>query len=116
MSLRGHRSESIDAISCIGTNSNFSLRRKDPQEFKNCVTSRFGSGWAWLLLENGKLKIESTPNQNSPLMEGKTPILGIDVWEHAYYLKHQNKRGDWVDEFFKIIDWKAVNKKFEEAK
>ena len=65
---------------------------KFKEKFKECATGRFGSGWAWLLVSDGKLAIEDTLNQNSPLMEGKKPILGIDVWEHAYYLKHQNKR------------------------
>ena len=88
---------------------------KFKEKFKECATARFGSGWAWLLVSDGKLAIEDTLNQNSPLMDGKTPILGIDVWEHAYYLKHQNKRGDWVDNFFEVIDWNEVERRYNEA-
>ena len=88
---------------------------KFKEKFKECATGRFGSGWAWLLGSDGKLAIEDTLNQNSPLMDGKTPILGIDVWEHAYYLKHQNKRGDWVDNFFEVIDWNEVERRYNEA-
>jgi len=88
---------------------------KFKEKFKECATGRFGSGWAWLLVSDGKLAIEDTLNQNSPLMDGKTPILGIDVWEHAYYLKHQNKRGDWVDNFFEVIDWNEVERRYNEA-
>ena len=88
---------------------------KFKEKFKECATGRFGSGWAWLLVSDGKLAIEDTLNQNSPLMDGKTPILGIDVWEHAYYLKHQNKRGDWVDNFFEVIDWNEVERRCNEA-
>ena len=66
---------------------------------------RFGSGWAWLVLSGNELEIYSTANQDSPLMEGKIPLLGLDVWEHAYYLKYQNKRGDYINAFFNIIDW-----------
>lgn len=88
---------------------------KFKEKFKECATGRFGSGWAWLLVSDGKLAIEDTLNQNSPLMEGKKPILGIDVWEHAYYLKHQNKRADWVDNFFEVIDWNEVERRYNEA-
>lgn len=88
---------------------------KFKEKFKECATGRFGSGWAWLLVADGKLAIEDTLNQNSPLMDGKKPILGIDVWEHAYYLKHQNKRGDWVDNFFEVVDWKEVEKRYKDA-
>jgi Fe-Mn family superoxide dismutase len=89
--------------------------------FKQAATGRFGSGWAWLSVnEEGELFISSTPNQDNPMMDvvdqRGTPILGIDVWEHAYYLHYQNRRADYVDNFFKIIDWKAVNKRFEEAR
>jgi len=77
---------------------------------------RFGSGWAWLVLAAGKkLSILSTPNQDSPLTEGHTPILGVDVWEHAYYLKYQNRRADYLEAFFKVVDWKAATKRYEEA-
>lgn len=69
----------------------------------------FGSGWAWLVLSGGGLEIMGTPNQNSPLTAGKKPILGVDVWEHAYYLKYQNKRPDYLDAFFNVINWEKVN-------
>lgn len=96
--------------------SAFGSVEKFKEKFKDTATSRFGSGWAWLLWHNGRLIVENTLNQNSPIMEGKTPLLGIDVWEHAYYLKHQNRRGDWVDEFFKIVNWPQVEQNLEEAK
>lgn len=90
---------------------------KFKQDFTAAATGRFGSGWAWLSVDqNGKLEISSTPNQDSPLMEGKTPILGLDVWEHAYYLKYQNKRPDYIAAFWNVVDWNAVGKRYEEAK
>jgi Fe-Mn family superoxide dismutase len=87
------------------------------EEFAKAATTRFGSGWAWLALDlRGKLKISSTPNQDSPLMGGLFPIIGLDVWEHAYYLKYQNKRPDYIAAFWNVIDWNAANKRYEEAK
>lgn len=86
------------------------------EEFKKAAAGRFGSGWAWLVMENGKLAITSTANQDSPLMEGKTPILGLDVWEHAYYLKYKNVRPDYIAAFCNVINWDEVNKRFEAAK
>ena len=80
------------------------------------ATTRFGSGWAWLVVDNGQLAITSTPNQDNPLSEGKTPVLGLDVWEHAYYLKYQNKRPDYIGAFFNLINWDEVNKRFAAAK
>jgi Fe-Mn family superoxide dismutase len=84
----------------------------DFAKFKEAVgtaaTTRFGSGWAWLVLSGGKLEVYSTANQDSPLMEGKTPILGLDVWEHAYYLKYQNRRPDYVNAWWNVVDWDAV--------
>lgn len=84
-------------------------------EFTKAATTRFGSGWAWLIVDGGKLAVTSTPNQDSPLMEGKTPILGLDVWEHAYYLKYQNKRPDYINAFWNVVNWEAVSQKFEAA-
>lgn len=79
------------------------------EQFMQSALSRFGSGWAWLISDTQKkLKIISTPNQDNPIMEGYNPILGIDVWEHAYYLKHQNRRADWVKAFFSVINWQKV--------
>lgn len=79
-------------------------------QFTQSALGRFGSGWAWLVVDNGQLKIESTANQDTPISEGKVPILGLDVWEHAYYLTYQNKRADYIEHFFNIINWdKAQN-------
>ena len=78
--------------------------------------ARFGSGWAWVIAKGGKLTIESSANQDSPLMEGKTPILGVDVWEHAYYLKYQNRRPDYITAWWNVVNWPEVAKRFEAAK
>ena len=86
------------------------------QTFAKAAAGRFGSGWAWLSLDPGKrLVVESTANQDSPLARGHTPILGIDVWEHAYYLKYQNRRNEYVEAFFNVIDWDAVAQRYAEA-
>ena len=82
-------------------------------QMNDAGTKRFGSGWAWLLDVGGKLVIESTANQDSPLMEGKKPVLGIDVWEHAYYLKYQNRRPDYLAAWWNVVNWDAVNKRFK---
>jgi superoxide dismutase, Fe-Mn family len=79
------------------------------EKFANTAALLFGSGWTWLTLNQGKLEIVATPNQDNPVSHGKTPILGIDVWEHAYYLKYQNRRPDYIEAFFKVIDWNRVN-------
>lgn len=89
---------------------------KFKEEFKNAALTRFGSGWAWLAVNNGELEVTSTPNQDTPIMEGKTGILGVDVWEHAYYLKYQNKRPDYIDAFFNVINWDEVAKRHAAAK
>ena len=78
----------------------------------NAATGQFGSGWGWLVLSGGELKVYSTPNQDSPMMNGDRPILGVDVWEHAYYLHYQNKRGDYVNAWWNVIDWDAVAQNF----
>lgn len=77
-------------------------------KIKEAALARFGSGWAWLISDGGKLEIVSTANQDTPLMTGKKPILGVDVWEHAYYLRYQNKRADYVDAWWKVANWKAI--------
>ena len=85
-------------------------------EFSNAAATRFGSGWAWLSVDKGGLVVESTPNQDNPLSEGRTPILGLDVWEHAYYLNYQNRRPDYVAAFWNVINWDEVSKRFAAAK
>ena len=90
---------------------------KFKEAFSNAAATRFGSGWAWLSVDgSGKLVVESTPNQDSPLMHGNTPLLGLDVWEHAYYLKYQNRRPDYISAFFSVIDWDAVAANYAAAK
>ena len=86
------------------------------EQFNKAATTRFGSGWAWLTVNKGKLAVESTANQDSPLSEGRTPILGLDVWEHAYYLKYQNKRPDYITAFWNVVNWGEVAKRFAAAK
>ena len=86
------------------------------EAFSKAAATRFGSGWAWLCVKNGQLEVCSTPNQDNPLMPnecGGTPILGIDVWEHAYYLNYQNRRPDYIDAFFNVVNWGVVSEKFE---
>jgi Fe-Mn family superoxide dismutase len=89
---------------------------KFKEDFSGAAATRFGSGWAWLSVSGGKLVVESTPNQDSPLMEGRAPILGLDVWEHAYYLNYQNRRPDYVSAFFNVINWDEVAKRYAAAK
>ncbi len=85
------------------------------EKFSAAAANRFGSGWAWLSVDGGGLAVESTPNQDTPLMDGRTPILGIDVWEHAYYLNYQNRRPDYIAAFYNVIDWNAVAARFAAA-
>ncbi|QIL46334.1 superoxide dismutase [Vagococcus coleopterorum] len=85
-------------------------------QFAAAATGRFGSGWAWLVVNNGKLEVMSTANQDSPLTEGKTPVLGLDVWEHAYYKKFSNVRPDYIKAFWNVVNWDEVNKRFAAAK
>ena len=84
---------------------------KFKEEFKKAAVGRFGSGWAWAIESGGKLSIESTPNQDSLLMEGKKIVFGLDVWEHAYYLKYQNRRPDYIDAWWSVVNWAEVNKR-----
>ena len=86
------------------------------EKFDTTAANHFGSGWAWLVVDGGKLDIINRPNQDSPLMEGKTPIFGIDVWEHAYYLKYQNKRPDYISAWWSTVNWDEVNRRYNEAK
>ena len=103
--------ELADAI-----NSAFGSFEGFKEKFSGAAGTRFGSGWAWLRVDGGKLVVESTANQDNPLMEGRTPILGLDVWEHAYYLNYQNRRPDYVAAFFNVIDWDAVGNRYAAAK
>jgi Fe-Mn family superoxide dismutase len=84
-------------------------------QFKQAALGRFGSGWAWLVLSGGKLQIVSSANQDSPYMDKQVPILGLDVWEHAYYLKYQNKRADYIDAWWNVVNWDAVAKRYAAA-
>lgn len=103
--------ELADAI-----NSKFGSLDNFKTEFTKAATTRFGSGWAWLVVNNGELEVTSTPNQDSPLMEGKTPVLGLDVWEHAYYLNYQNRRPDYIGAFWNVVNWDEVAKLYSAAK
>ncbi len=85
------------------------------EQFEAAGVARFGSGWAWLVLDGGSLAITSTPNQDSPISEGKTPLLGTDVWEHAYYLKYQNRRPEYLKAFWNVVDWNKVAERFAAA-
>ena len=90
---------------------------KFKEDFTKAGMTRFGSGWAWLSLDTaGKLVVESTPNQDSPLMSGNTPIVGLDVWEHAYYLKYQNRRPDYIAAWWNVVDWDAAGERYAKAK
>jgi len=97
-------------------NSAFGSFAAFKEKFAAAAATRFGSGWAWLSVDQGNLIVESTPNQDSPLMEGRTPILGLDVWEHAYYLHYQNRRPDYVSAFFNVINWEEVTRRWLAAK
>lgn len=94
----------------------FDSFEKFKEEFSSTSAGQFGSGWGWLCVDNsGDLKVISTPNQDSPLMNGLTPILGVDVWEHAYYLHYQNRRPDYISAFWNIVNWDKVNELYEDA-
>jgi superoxide dismutase, Fe-Mn family len=86
------------------------------QEVNEAGVNRFGSGWTWLVVDGGSLAVISTPNQDSPLMEGKTPVLGIDVWEHAYYLKYQNRRPEYLEAWWNVVHWPEIARRYEEAR
>ena len=92
---------------------------KFKEQFSNAAATRFGSGWAWLIVQNGNLAVGSTPNQDNPVMDVSelkgTPILGLDVWEHAYYLKYQNKRPEYIENWWNVVNWEEVGKRFKEV-
>ena len=100
-----------DAIN--GKFGDFESFKKD---FSNAAALLFGSGWTWLVVADGQLEILTTPNQDSPLTLGKTPVIGLDVWEHAYYLKYQNRRPEYIEAFFNVINWEKVNEHYENAR
>jgi len=89
---------------------------KFKEEFANAAMTIFGSGWAWLAIKDNKIELIKTPNQDSPLMEGKIPLLGIDMWEHAFYLLRQNRKNEYIDAFWHVVNWKQVDKNYEKAK
>jgi superoxide dismutase, Fe-Mn family len=101
----------VDAIA-----QRFGSFDKFKEDFSNAAALLFGSGWAWLAVNAGELEIVTTPNQDSPISQGKRPILGIDVWEHAYYLKYQNRRPEYIAAFFHVINWEKVNEHFTAAR
>ncbi len=96
-------------------NSTFGSFETLKDEFTKAGMTRFGSGWAWLSISNGSLVVSSTPNQDSPLMDGNEPIIGCDVWEHAYYLKYQNLRPDYLNAWWNVVDWDAASARFDAA-
>lgn len=103
--------EIADAI-----NKKFGSLEKFKEEFKNKALTLFGSGWVWLVLNKKELEIVQTPNQDSPILEDKKPILGLDMWEHSMYLKFQNRKQEYIDAFFYVINWEQINKNFKKAK
>ena len=113
MSPRGGGAPSGDLADALM--STFGSFESFQERFNDAATGRFGSGWAWLVVDDDGLDVESTPNQDSPLMEGKTPILGLDVWEHAYYLHYQNRRADYVQAWWNVVNWEQVSENFENA-
>ena len=97
----------------IAIEEDFGSFEKFQETFNKAARTRFGSGWAWLVIgDDGKLEVTSTANQDSPLMEGKYPIMGLDVWEHAYYLKYKNKRGSYIENWWNVVDWKEVKRRY----
>ena len=108
VALEGEISEAIN--SDLGGFDSFK------KSFSTAAAGQFGSGWGWLVLNDGHLEVMATPNQDSPLTQGKTPLVGIDVWEHAYYLKYQNRRPEYIEAFFNVIDWQKVNSLYLQAK
>ncbi len=113
MSAGGGGTPSGDLASAIdGAFGGFDAFKK---KLSDAAAGQFGSGWGWLVVDGGELSVVARPNQDSPLMEGKTPILGVDVWEHAYYLKYQNRRPDYLQAWWNVVDWDAVDRRFRDA-
>jgi superoxide dismutase, Fe-Mn family len=105
-----------DGAVAAAINSAFGSYATFKEKFTAAATTRFGSGWAWLVTSGSGVEVISTANQDSPLMDGKTPILGLDVWEHAYYLNYQNRRPDYIAAFYNVINWAEVNRRLAAAK
>jgi superoxide dismutase, Fe-Mn family len=105
---KGHLAEAIK--STFGSFSDFKTK------FNQAGTTRFGSGWAWLFVKDGKLVVESAPNQDNPVMNGGKPVMGLDVWEHAYYLKYQNRRPEYIEAWWNVLNWDEIEKNFSAAK
>src|SRR5699024_10116019 len=99
-----------------GIESDFGSVDKFKEDFEAAAEDHYVSGWAWLVVNNGSLEIVSTPNQDNPLTEGKTPVFGVDVWEHAYYLKYQNKRPEYLSAIWNVVNWDKVNELYQAAK
>lgn len=99
----------------LAINQTFGSLASMEELINKAAMGRFGSGWAWLVVSGGKLEIVDTPNQDSPLMERKTPLLGVDVWEHAYYLKYQNRRADYLKAWWNVVNWKEVERRFQQV-
>ena len=97
-------------------NSEFGSVEKFKADFTQSAIGQFGSGWAWLVIKDNKLEVIKTPNQDSPLMEGKTPLLGIDMWEHAFYILRQNRKNEYIDAFWHVVNWDKVNENYLKAK
>ena len=104
----GHLAEALQ--------STFGSLTQFQEKFTAAALGRFGSGWAWLTAQSGKLDIYSTANQDSPVMEGKHPVMGLDVWEHAYYLKYQNRRAEYITAWWKVVNWAEIEKRFNTVK
>jgi len=105
----------LDGALLQAINSTFGGLDAFKEQFTQAALARFGSGWVWLVIDDGKLGIVSTPNQDNPITSGATPILGLDVWEHAYYLKYQNKRPDYIAAWWSVVHWQEVGKRYQEA-
>ncbi|HVV47169.1 MAG TPA: superoxide dismutase [Bryobacteraceae bacterium] len=114
--ILGKSSGSPSGALLADINSTFGSFDSFKEKFSAAGAGRFGSGWAWLTRSNGKLEISSTPNQDTPIMEGKSVVMGLDVWEHAYYLKYQNRRPDYISAFWSVVNWAEVEKRYAAAK
>jgi len=110
-----HSKGKPDGILEIEINKTFGSFEEFQKEFENAGKTQFGSGWAWLVVDNGKLAVTKTANQDSPLTKGQIPILGADVWEHAYYLKYQNRRPEYLGNFWKVVNWDEVSRRYKDG-